>query len=123
MDPEQLAQFLNTVAQLLTDGGTHVYDAARQSVIVGIQRDIALMWAGVVVSIIGVIGCAILASIPYKRNSYSGDTEVYRYDEWHIGTAVCLSALIVVGFALASRIFDYQRVDYLTLWALRWLVP
>jgi len=118
MEPEQLAQFLNTVAQLLTDGGTHVYNATRQSVIVGVQRDITIYGA---VCILAVMGC-IYATYKAKTYVYSGRIDDSAYG-WWIAALICGGLLVICGVTLIGNLYDLQRIDYLTLAALRRLVP
>ena len=116
MEPAEVAQFLSDLAQLMTAGGEHVYAATRQSVMVGIQRDIVMVSIGA-----GIFG--ILAFLCLRFSSRNRDDELGWWEPTAFAFGMLLiTALLVSAFVAISRSYDLQRVDYLTIEALRFLV-
>jgi len=111
MELKDLLKMLGDLANLLTAGGEHVYDATYQSVLVSTWREIYIL-AGL--SAI----CAIVAPVMLWTSYRLRD----RGEGWEIstlffGSVTALGAVVFI-VALASRIFDLQRLDYLTIEAL-----
>ncbi len=113
MEPSELLKLLGELSKLLTAGGEHIYAATYQSVMVSVWRDIYI-FSGLTLL------CALLTML---------GTYLWKHwkDDFYDGLGVCMTIFGFVGWVsfalvLCFRVFDLQRLDYLTIEALKALV-